>query len=84
MASSSARPLLQTLTGIGLAILGLALFLPGLRLIALGGSFYYAVAGLLMILSGIMLTMGRRSGLALYAALLAYTLIWALWSVGLD
>ncbi|MEW9273262.1 glucose/quinate/shikimate family membrane-bound PQQ-dependent dehydrogenase [Gluconobacter oxydans] len=84
MAPSSARPLLQTLTGIGLAILGLALFLPGLRLIALGGSFYYAVAGLLMILSGIMLTMGRRSGLAIYAALLAYTLIWALWRVGLD
>jgi quinoprotein glucose dehydrogenase len=67
-----------------LLITGLALALPGLYLASLGGSLYYAVAGLLILLSGFLVLRRRIWGLCLYWAVLLATIGWSLWEVGLD
>lgn len=56
----------------------------GLELALLGDSDYYIVSGLALLAAGLLLWRGRRLGLWLYLALLAYTTGWSLWEVGLD
>lgn len=68
---------LYVLCGLGLAI-------PGVRLIALGGSPYYMIAGLALTASGVLLWRGRIAGAWLFAAALVGTLAWALWEAGLN
>ena len=72
-----------TLGGL-LLVVGLALAVGGAWLIALGGSAYYAIAGLLCVLSGALICRRRRAGLWVYAATVAGTGLWALWEVGLQ
>lgn len=79
------RPhILLRLFGILLVIIGTVLIVGGLYLITLGGSWYYAIAGLLILLAGIRTFRGQASGLFLYLAVFLGTVIWALWEVGLD
>jgi len=75
---------LAGMTGVVLMLIGLALFLPGIYLIFLGGSGYYMVAGLAISLSGLLLTARRYEGLLLYGVVLLGTLLWSLAEVGLD
>src|SRR5690349_16476478 len=63
---------------------GLGMLIPGVQLIALGGSFYYALAGVLALAAGVLAFMRRSVALWLYVALLGITLIWSLWEIGLD
>ncbi len=71
--------------GLLLAAIGLALALGGAKLIWLGGSLYYLPAGLMALLSGYMVLKGRWwTGAAVFGALLALTLVWALCEAGLD
>lgn len=67
-----------------LTAVGLALLTGGSVLLHEGGSLYYILAGVLVLASAYLLA--RRSGRALlvYGALLAMTLVWSLWEVGLD
>jgi glucose dehydrogenase len=65
-------------------ILGVAIFLGGTWLAALGGSLYYFAAGILLTLSGILFATRRRRGVWLYLFLLAATVLWAVWEVGLS
>ena len=67
-----------------LFVIGAALAAGGVTLVTLGGSFYYAIAGLAVVASAILLWRGRLLGAWLYAAMLLGTLAWALWEVGLD
>lgn len=67
-----------------LLLLGAVLAVGGVWLAVLGGSPYYAIAGLALILSGILLWRGRRSGAWLYLIILLGTFGWSLWEVGLD
>ncbi|CAO3440406.1 membrane-bound PQQ-dependent dehydrogenase, glucose/quinate/shikimate family [Azospirillum endophyticum] len=67
-----------------LAILGLGSLGGGLWLILLGGSWYYAVAGLLLLATALLLAKRSPAALSVYALLVIGTLIWALWEVGLD
>ena len=66
-----------------LFVTGLCLLIPGLRLLQLGGSAYYVAAGLLAMLSAILLWRRAVAGLAVYAVLLVGTLAWAVWESGL-
>jgi quinoprotein glucose dehydrogenase len=50
----------------------------------LGGSWYYPIAGLVMLGVTVMLLRGKRAALWLYAALLLATMIWGVWEVGFD
>ncbi len=63
---------------------GLVLVYDGVDLLRLGGTAYYAVAGLVTALAG-GLTLSRRSGpIAIYAGLLVATLAWALNEAGTE
>ncbi len=70
--------------GILVGLLGLAMAVGGGWLIALGGSFYYLIAGLCLVLAGVLLMLGRRSGAWWYFAVLGATVLWTLWEVGTD
>lgn len=68
--------------GIVLVAIGLVLAVGGIKLVLLGGSPYYLVAGALCLASGVMLWRGDRRGLLIYAAMLLGTLLWSFWEVG--
>ncbi len=67
-----------------LALAGLALTFGGAYLIALGGSWYYALAGLAIIATAILLFRRSRLAVAVYVALFAVTVAWALWESGMN
>ena len=77
------RPIVWA-TGIFLVLIGLYLAVGGGWLLALGGSPYYVVSGIVLILTGALLFRGSTVALWLYTAVLLGTLIWAIWEVGLD
>jgi quinoprotein glucose dehydrogenase len=70
--------------GVVLAVIGVTLAIGGVWLAYLGGSFYYAIAGVLLLASGVAFCLGRPLGFYLYTAAFIFTLLWALWEVGLD
>ena len=67
-----------------LVLIGLALAAGGVRLVTLGGSFYYALAGLAIVASGVLLWRRDRRGSLVYGLLLIATLLWSLYEVGTD
>ncbi len=73
-----------TITGIVYALIGFVLACGGAWLMTLGGSIFYLVAGLGVLITGGLLLAGRRSALWVYAAVLTATLIWAVAEVGFD
>ena len=76
--------LLLLISGCVFVLLGLTLVIGGARLLMLGGSPYYLLAGLGMAVSGALLIAGRSEALWLYALLLFGTTVWALAEVRLD
>jgi quinoprotein glucose dehydrogenase len=64
--------------------MGVALLAGGAWLAALGGSLYYLIAGVALLVTGWLLAIRRAAAIWLYAALLLGTMIWAIWEVGLD
>ena len=75
-------PLVALIVGIVVALIALILIIGGAWLAVLGGSPYYFVAGVAMLASGLLLMRGQRIGGWIYAAVVFFTLIWALWEVG--
>jgi quinoprotein glucose dehydrogenase len=74
----------RTIMSLILLLLGAVFVVGGVWLAALGGSLYYAIAGIAIALSGWLLLRRRATGLMLYALTLLGTAGWALWEVGLD
>ncbi|WP_454627353.1 hypothetical protein [Bradyrhizobium cenepequi] len=72
------------ISGAVFVTLGLFFAGAGLWLAALGGSWYYAIAGVGLIVTGACLIAGRRLALAVYGLLWIYTLIWAYLESGSD
>ncbi|MBP7565249.1 MAG: membrane-bound PQQ-dependent dehydrogenase, glucose/quinate/shikimate family [Burkholderiaceae bacterium] len=68
--------------GVILALVGLALAVGGARLMSLGGSWYYLIAGALLVSSGVQFARARMSGFWLYAAVFVGTLLWSVYEVG--
>lgn len=66
------------------AILGLVIFAGGVWLIALGGSWYYGLAGAALIATGVLLTVQRIEAVWLYLVVWIATVVWAFWEVGTD
>ncbi|MDB6453056.1 glucose dehydrogenase [Falsirhodobacter sp. 20TX0035] len=67
-----------------LGLFGLALLVGGVWLILLGGSWYYGLAGLGLLITAVLLAKQRRAALPLYVLIWLLTVIWAFWEVGLD
>jgi len=83
-APSRAGRWLLVVFGLILAVIGLILLVRGATLMALGGSWYYAMTGLLLSGSGVLLCMRRVESAWVYAAVFVGTIVWALWEVGLS
>lgn len=66
------------------ALVGLALAAGGVWLMALGGSWYYAIAGVVFLIAAWLLHRRKPVVLWFYAAFLIASLAWALWEVGFD
>lgn len=69
--------------GIVLILTGLFLLGGGIYLIALGGSWYYVLAGIGLGVSGWRIQQGRIGGLYLYLLVFALTVLWNFYEVGL-
>jgi quinoprotein glucose dehydrogenase len=83
MSRASSSPVL-VISGAIYALIGVALAGGGLWLAALGGSLFYIIAGLGILVTGILLIRGRASALWVFAAVLFATLFWAIWEIGFD
>ena len=71
-------------TGWIVGVLGALLAAGGIWLVALGGTWAYVVLGIGWAATGVCLVMQRRAALWVYAALLLFTLVWALVESGFD
>src|SRR5258706_13972299 len=67
-----------------IAIVGATLTVGGVRLVSLGGSYYYVIAGIVLLASAFLLWRGDKRGATLYGFLLIGTLAWSLVEVGFD
>jgi quinoprotein glucose dehydrogenase/quinate dehydrogenase (quinone) len=67
-----------------LLLIGAVLAIGGIRLLMLGGSIYYLLAGIACLASGLFLWRGDGRGLLVYAAMLFGTIVWSLWEVGVT
>lgn len=67
-----------------MGLAGLALFAGGVWLAVLGGTFYYWLAGLGLIVDAVMICRRSAWSYGLFAGLILATLIWAISEVGLD
>ncbi|MBG6119857.1 MULTISPECIES: membrane-bound PQQ-dependent dehydrogenase, glucose/quinate/shikimate family [unclassified Sphingobium] len=65
-----------------IGLIGLVLAVGGIWLAVLGGSLYYFLTGVAMLVAGVLLFRGRVTGAWLYIAIFAVTLLWAFWEVG--
>lgn len=67
-----------------LVLIGLVLAGGGAWLAGLGGSPYYLIAGLACLAAGALIWRRNFAGVRIYAALVAGTILWALWEVGAE
>jgi quinoprotein glucose dehydrogenase len=67
-----------------MVMLGLPLLIGGGYLVYLGGSVYYVIAGIGLIVAGILLFRGRMAGLWIYTLTFILTIVWGLAEVGLN
>ena len=65
-------------------LISLPLIVGGVYLITLGGSWYYALAGLALLVTAVLLFRRSRMAVWLYLAVFAATVAWALWEAGLN
>ena len=82
--ASQPSPLLPRLLGVLFLLMGLALVAGGVKLMGLGGSLYYLLAGIgLLITAGLLLAV-RREALSVYGIVLLLSTLWSVMEVGLD
>jgi quinoprotein glucose dehydrogenase len=72
----------RLIVGAILVVIGAVLSVGGGALIFNGGSPYYIITGFAVIASGILIGRGDWRGVAIYGAMLVWTVAWALWEVG--
>lgn len=67
-----------------LIIIGLAIGIPGIKLVSLGGSVYFLVMGVAMLISALLIIKNRTSGIVLYALAFIASAIWAVSDAGWE
>jgi len=75
---------MRILTFLLLLITGLGMAAPGLYLASLGGSFYYLIAGILVLVCAFLVRGRRPFGIVLFWLVFLGTALWSLWEVGLN
>ncbi len=84
MNQPTSRSGLTTFTVIIIGLLALFLLIGGIWLATLGGSIYYIIAGVLLLIVAWQLYKRASTALWVYAALMLGTIIWSVWEVGTD
>jgi membrane-bound PQQ-dependent dehydrogenase (glucose/quinate/shikimate family) len=64
--------------------LGLFFTAGGLRLASTGGSLYYLISGIGLILTGYGILKKHTKVVYIYSAVIIFTILWAIWEVGLQ
>jgi quinate dehydrogenase (quinone) len=82
--ASRAQNMACAVVGLLILVMGLFMLGGGAYLVGLGGSWYFAIAGLGLVVSGALFMRRRPAGGWVYLAVLAATIGWALWDVGLT
>ncbi|MDF7649938.1 membrane-bound PQQ-dependent dehydrogenase, glucose/quinate/shikimate family [Pantoea sp. Acro-805] len=72
------------LVGIVTTLAGLYFIGGGGWLAWLGGSWYFIIAGILLLLSGVLIVRRKLAGAAMFGVVLVWTAVWSLWEVGLQ
>ncbi len=72
------------LLSLALIGIGLCFVYGGIKLIGMGGSLYYAPAGLVLIVVAVLLVRLDVRAAVLYALFFAVTVAWSLWEVGIQ
>jgi quinoprotein glucose dehydrogenase len=75
---------MRILSAVLLLVTGLGMAVPGFYLAALGGSLYYGIAGLLILVCAWLVLKRRDSGVVLYWLVYLGTVAWSLSEVGFD
>lgn len=70
--------------GVLLAVIGAVLATGGFQLVTLGGSWYYLLIGVGLVIAGVLFAMRHVTGPWLFAVLFVITIVWSLWEVGFD
>ena len=76
--------MVNKITSVIIAIVGIALLYMGGKLLLAGGSAFYALMGVGLLITAIMLFLQKRSALTFYAVLMWITLFWIIWEAGFD
>src|SRR4051794_38773467 len=80
----SRTPLVLWISAAIAFLIGLYFAAGGVWLIFLGGSWYYVVAAVGLLLTGVLLALRRPAALIVYALVVVGSLGWAVYEVGLD
>ena len=70
------------ITAILVALLGLPGIILGVQLVLAGGTFYYALSGLMLVVSAYYLFQANPRGFHVYSLVVLFTLIWAVYESG--
>ncbi|MTD26306.1 membrane-bound PQQ-dependent dehydrogenase, glucose/quinate/shikimate family [Erwinia sorbitola] len=76
--------MLNKITSIVIAIVGIAMLYMGTKLLMIGGTPFYALMGLGLLVTAVTLFMKKRIALTLYALLMWMVLAWMIYEVGFD
>jgi membrane-bound PQQ-dependent dehydrogenase (glucose/quinate/shikimate family) len=76
------RKITLRITAVLIGIIGLPMAWQGATLAFVGGTPYYAIAGVLMVISAVELFRARPNGFCAFAAALLLTLAWAVYEAG--
>ncbi|HEY4163885.1 MAG TPA: glucose/quinate/shikimate family membrane-bound PQQ-dependent dehydrogenase [Dongiaceae bacterium] len=84
MMKTQQRPLILLISGAVTVLFGLSLIAGGAWLLALGGSWYYLLAGIGIAATGLLVIARRAEAYWVYAAVVLGTLAWAIFEIGFD
>ncbi|MDT3666537.1 glucose/quinate/shikimate family membrane-bound PQQ-dependent dehydrogenase [Cronobacter dublinensis] len=82
--SSKGLAIWSVLLGLVLLSIGLFFVIGGGKLVSLGGSVYFLIAGVVTLLSAIQFLRRKSSAVALFILVFVGTLLWALYDTGLE
>ena len=74
--------LLRWLLAILMLVIGLAIGIPGIKLITLGGSVWFTAMGIVMLIAAILILRNHPGGIILYALGFIASIIWAIYDAG--
>ncbi len=70
--------------GVVLVAAGLFFAIGGAKLVSLGGSWYFLISGVLIVIAGALVAFRKASGALLFGLVTIGTAIWAVYDAGLD